>query len=789
MVKSAVARVLRHLVLFALAAAVPGVWAGAAFAQSGTSVVAGVVADESGGVVAGVQLTLAEATGAERRAVSDAAGAYQFPALPPGRYALTAQRPGFGLARVDGIVLGDGERRSISLTMRVAQVSDAVTVRGAGPALVGGSASKTDTPLIETPRSVSVITAAQIEAQQVANIDEVLRYTGGVGTEFRGIDKARTDISMRGFNWSGFVFTDGMRGGVGVYGEFDVDPFGLERVEVLRGPASILYGASSPGGLVNAVSKRPTDVFQGQLEVDTGSYDQVAGKFDVGGPLNRSKTLLFRLTGVARTGGSQVDGVDESRVFLAPAFTWRPRPSTSVTFLASYQKDDAPWAIFLPAEGTVLPNPHGRIPTSRHLGESDFVDRFHRDFFTPAYFVEHQAGMWALRHSLRYGRYDFNALSVSGGDLHEDGRTVSRYPWIGLEDGHAWTSDSNVQRSVRLGSTSHRFLAGLDFKTSAADGGYGYTEGPPIDIFAPVYGQTLPRDVPLYQDDRQETSQTGVYAQDQMRAGRLVLTAGGRYDRATSDIRDRLSDTRTTQKDGAFTGQAGAVYLFDSGVAPFANVAQSFEPQSGLDAHGEAFVPTTGTQVEAGLKYQPAGGASLVTVSGFVITQQNVLTNDPEDARFSVQTGEVRSRGFDVDARLQLRSAFDVTASYTLSAAEITKSNGPDLGNRPAQTPRHLFSTWVDHAVQGRALTGLRVRGGVRWRGDTLDYENVIEVPAVTLVDAGLSYEFGGRLRGTALSLNVSNLLDETYVASCEGAYWCMYGPRRVVTASLRHRW
>jgi iron complex outermembrane receptor protein len=202
-----------------------------------------------------------------------------------------------------------------------------------------------------------------------------------------------------------------------------------------------------------------------------------------------------------------------------------------------------------------------------------------------------------------------------------------------------------------------------------------------------------------------------------------------------------------------------------------------------------AFVPTTGTQLEAGLKYQPAGASSLVTVSAFVITQQNVLTSDPADARFYVQTGEVQSRGFDVDARAQLRGAVDVTASYTLSAAKVTKSNGPDLGNRPAQVPRHLFSTWVDHALQVRALEGLRLRGGVRWRGETLDYENVIEVPAVTLVDAGFSYELSGRLRGSALSLNVSNLLDNTYVASCEGIYWCMYGPRRTVTASLRHRW
>jgi iron complex outermembrane recepter protein len=759
------------------------------FAQPALATLTGVVSDPSGAPVQGVALSLVDAgRSVRRRTSSDDVGAFTF-AVPPGEYVLSASGAGFAPLQIEGVVLAAGDRRAVPVSLALAPVSEALTVRGAPPVTQGSSGTKTDTAILETPRSMSVITADHIQALQVVNIDEVLRYSAGVGTEFRGIDRARTDISMRGFNWSGFVFTDGMRGGVGLYGEFDVDPFGLERVEVLRGPASILYGASSPGGIVNVVSKRPTDTFHARVEAHVGSFEQVGTKVDIGGPLNADKTLLFRLTGVGRTGNSQVDTVEDSRLFVAPALTWTLAPRTSITFRASYQRDDAPWAIFLPAEGTVLPNPNGRIPSSRHLGEEHFVDRFHRWFFTPGYAFEHRGSRWTLQHGLRFGRYEFDALSVSGGELHEDARTVSRYPWVGDEHGHQLVTDSNAQTSTRLGRTTHRLLFGLDAKRSVASGSYGYDEGPPLDIFAPVYGATLSRDVPLYQSDRQTSSQVGFYAQDQVRAGKLVLNVGGRYDRAGSRTDDALSMSVTDQHDDAFTGQAGALYLFASGLAPFANYAESFEPQGGSDAQGRPFVPTTGMQIEGGLKYQLARTDSLVTVSGFVIRQQNVLTSDPLDARFSVQTGEVRSRGVDIDARVRVTGGTALMAAYTFTDAEVTKSNGADLGLRPAQTPRSLFSVWADHTVTRSRVQGLRLTGGIRWRGRTLDYENVITVPDVTLVDAGISYELRGTLSGVGLSVNASNLFDRTYVASCEGAYWCMYGPRRQLTATISRRW
>jgi iron complex outermembrane recepter protein len=751
--------------------------------------VAGMVTDDSGAAVARASVRATGTGGVPHTTVSDASGVFSLPGLEPGVYVVTASATGFAPEHVTGVRVVAGQRTTLSITLHIQGLSDSLTVEGTASPLVSAAGSKTDTPLIETPRAISVVTAAQIDAQHVTNIDEVLRYVPGVATEFRGIDRSRTDVSMRGFNWAGFVFTDGMRGGVGGYGELDVDAYGLERVEALRGPASILYGASSPGGVINVVTKRPVETFFADVGIDAGTYNQVGGRFDIGGAVDSGKTMLVRLTGLRRGGDSQVDFVGDSRTFLAPAFTWRPDARTSLTLLATYQKDAAPWAIFLPASGTVLENPNGRIPTSRHLGEDDFVDRFHRRFFTPSYLLEHELGpSWTLRHGLRYGTYTFDAKSVSGGGLAADLRTVERSPWIGAERGHAVTTDTNLQTTARLGASTHRVLVGVDYKTSSSTNAYGYTDGPPMDIFAPVYGQELPTDIPLYQDDDQDALQAGIYAQDQVKIGQWVLSAGGRYDRTRSETRDRLNDAVIVQRDGAFTGQAGLLFLAGNGLAPFVNVAESFEPTSGTDARGEPFVPTTGTQIEGGLKFQPNGAGTIATASVFVIRQQNVLTTDPGNPLFYVQTGEIRARGLELELRTVLRQALTLSANVAFTDTEVTESNAGDLGFRPAQTPQSTFSLWSELAVPG-AVAGLRLNGGVRQTGSTLDYANVIEVPRVTLLDAGVSFDPHGDAKGLSLSLAFSNLLDKTYVASCEGEYWCMYGPRRHVTASLRHRW
>lgn len=658
--------------------------------------------------------------------------------------------------------------------------------------LAAGTATKDGALLIETPRSISVIDAEQIAAQQLRNIDQVLRYAPGVSTEFRGMDNSRTDIAMRGFNWSGFVYTDGMRSGVSGYGEYDPEAYGLERLEVLLGPASTLYGATSPGGLVNIVTKRPTRERFLETGIEAGSHEQLAARMDAGGALDGEGRWRGRFTALRRAGESQIRAVDERRTYVAPALEWRPGEATSLTLLANYQDDYAPWAIFLPAQGTVFDNPNGRIPTSTEAGEAGFRDHFERDFLNIGYLFSHRFGNGVeLRQSLRHSAYDFEARSVSGGELLEDLRHVARYPWMGTEDGQALVTDSSLLARFDAAGARHTLLVGVDYRNSDTSAEYGYTYDPAwdFDLFDPVYGTVeFPQDIEPYVQNDEKLSQAGFYLQDQLRLGNWALLLGGRHDRAKIRTEDHLAATTLRQTSTAFTWQAGVVHLFGNGLAPYANFAQSFEPQSGTDALGEQFEPTTGTQYEVGLKYQPAGRHLLATVSLFHVRQRNVLTTDPEDNNFYTQTGAVRSRGVELQLRTTLASGLEVVGNYGYADARVTESNDGNVGFRQAQVPDHSGSLWLDFRPATGSLRGLNLAAGVRHQGTSIDYANEIRVPAVTLVDARIGYRFGGTLDGLDISLNASNLLDKTYVSSCEGAYWCMYGPRRVMTATATYR-
>jgi iron complex outermembrane receptor protein len=664
------------------------------------------------------------------------------------------------------------------------------------------TAAKTDTPVLETPRSITVVPAEQMERQAAANIDEVLRYTAGIVSEYRGIDRSRTDLIVRGFQGAEFVFTDGMRAGNAGYGDFDVDPYGLERVEILKGPASILYGAGSPGGMVNVVSKRPTAERFAEAQLDAGNYEQAGGRFDLGGAVDENERLLFRLTGLMHDGDSQVDFTRERRVFLAPALTWKAGEATSLTLLAKYQQDEGPWATFFPAVGTVLPNPNGRIPSSRQIGEPDYPNGFERKFETLGYVLEHAfSETLLLRNSLRYNHFTFEGRDASGwgfDPLLNDGRTVLRGAWYGREEGDALTTDTSVQDVFALGATRHTLLLGIDYKASSISSRYGEAGAEPawnLDLFNPVYGvakfpspDQILRDS-IYEDQDQDLSQTGFYAQDQMKIGRWALTLGGRYDLAESKTADKLGATMIEDADRAFTTQAGVAYVFDSGLAPYASYAESFEPQGGVDFSGRQFDPTTGKQQEIGLKYQPPGSRSLFGLSLFEITRQNILTRDIDHPNFNVETGEVRSRGAEVQVQVDLSRNLYVAAAYSRIDAKITRSNDGDQGTRPGQVPESTASLWANYRLSGGFLDGFVLSAGVRHTGASFDYANAIKVPSFTLYDLGMRYDLKGAWSAMSLALSAKNVTDKTYVASCEGEFWCIYGPRRVVTGSVAYRW
>jgi len=567
-----------------------------------------------------------------------------------------------------------------------------------------------------------------------------------------------------------------------------IEPYGLEQVEVLKGPASVNYGAMPPGGLVNYVSKRPREDAPREVEVQVGSDAMKQIAFDVGGRLNESGTLLYRLTGLGRNGDTPVDYIHDDRYYFAPAVTWKPDEVNELTVLARWQKADTKGgAGFLPAEGTLLPNPNGRIRASLYTGEPNAND-YVKTMKSLGYEFGHDFGGGVrFQQSARIMDSEVEpGVSVGAFGLIGDQRTLFRYLWSTREDERTFGLDNNLQWRFATGRAEHALLAGLDYRRAryAYDSNFVFA-ATGLDVFEPVYG-SMPDLRPDFNpattaSTRQTQSQLGLYVQDQIKLDRWVFTLGGRQDWVGTD------SNGGHQSDDRFSARVGVNYVFDNGLAPYAGWSQSFQPTVGADFAGRAFVPTTGEQVEAGLKYQPANGKVLATLALYEITQQNTLTVDPDHTLFSIQQGETKVRGVELEGRWNLGRGLSVYGAYAYIDSEVTKSNdAATLGKRIALQPEHAASLGADYTVTGGALAGLGFGAGARYTGAHFgDARNEWETPSYTLFDAAVHYD----VSAWRFQLNVQNLADKQYISACNAIYWCYYGYERTVTATARYQW
>jgi iron complex outermembrane receptor protein len=653
----------------------------------------------------------------------------------------------------------------------------------------GAAATKTDTPLIETPQAISVVTRDQMEAQGAVGFRDALRYTAGVTGEPYGVDARDGWLHIRGFNVSktGF-FRDGLMVKNTPFTTVPIEPYALERIEVLRGPASVLFGQAQPGGLVNLVSKRPLAAPTYEVGIGYGTYDRYEGRFDIGGPIDEAGQFAYRLTAIGFDGDTQVDFVEHKRGVFAPTVAWRPNENTTLTIQGLYQRDDSGWLIqFYPAAGTALGNPNGKIKRSRFTGEPDF-DEYKLTQANLGYLFEHKfADRFAFRQSARYSYLDTDQRGVFASGLQADNRTLNRYGDDGISELNGIAIDNQLEAKFATGAVAHTFLVGLDYQNyHLTDIGHSY-DVDPIDIFNPVYGSAITNQQ-TYQDTDSRQRQVGLYAQEQLKiADRLVLMLGGRYDWARTLTDDRVAATTTRQKDTAFTGRVGVVYLFDSGLAPYASYGESFLPVLGTDASGQPFKPETGRQYEIGVKYQPPNLNAFITVAAFDLARQNALTRDPVNPTEQVQKGEITSRGIEIEAVASLDMGLRLIASYSYLEPEITKSNEPgEQGEKPVGIPSHTAALWADYKLQTGLFAGLGFGAGARYLGETyIDTPNSNKVDDALLFDAAIHYDLGG-LR---LGINAANLFDKRYVSSCSSLNACYYGERLRVLATARYRW
>lgn len=661
--------------------------------------------------------------------------------------------------------------------------------------------SKTDTPIIETPQSISVVTRGEIAARGSMNIKDAVSYTAGV-TPTGSLDLREDLITFRGFpfDWAS-SFLDGLLMPGTTYASSTFEPYGLERLEVLKGPASMIYGQVSTGGMLNMVTKRPTAEPTGELWFLIGNNDRYQVAFDVGGPVGEGSDWSYRLTGLGRKSGTQVDYVRDDRFFIAPALTWRPSAQTTLTVLASVQLDDLGHSggtqAFLPASGVFLSNPYGRVSRNTYGGEPNF-DYFKKSQYSIGYDFEHRFDdMWTFQHNARYRRVDLDYQTAYGLGLGADMRTQSRGAFGSFGGSGSFVTDNRLQAKWQSGFIEHTTLLGVDYRSTELSERNYFGAGPSIDLFAPAYGAAIALPEKPYADQTMLTTQLGPYLQEQMKIDeRLVVTLGGRFDVANTDFYERMTPFSFVQTDRAPTGRAGVTYLFDYGVAPYASVATAFTPTLAANAYGAPYKARTGVQYEAGVKVQPPGWDTLLTAAVFDITQRNVLTDDPDPTHpfGQVQSGAYRSRGFELEAKTAITESVKLIGSYTNLDAKYTQSNGTNLGNSPKGIPRHSAALWLEYSLhngpldgifQG-VLDGLTIGAGARHVGERPNTDLAtgrFNLPAYTVFDAVLRYE----LERYLFSVNVNNLTNKTTVDCWSNRCW--YGQGIAAYVSLKYRW
>jgi iron complex outermembrane receptor protein len=713
-----------------------------------------------------------------------------------GSLAVLAWAPMAQAVEADPVAAESGE------TLRTIETDDGSIIVTAKRYVPTGSASasKTDISLIETPQSVSVVTRDQIDLLNFIDAQQAVRYTSGVFGENYGPDLRYDFITVRGFTPKQYI--DGLAAPVSttIY-SVGVDLYAFESFDILKGPASVLYGSAPPGGIYNQTSRRASTQFGGEISAKYGNdnYKQIAGT--VTGEVVDG--VAVRLTGLYRDRDAERDLVNAKRLLLAPTATWEITPDTRITGLAYYQRDviHGDTNGFLPVFGTLLPNPLGKVSRGTNLGDPDNYSK--RRQGAAGFEFEHDfSSTLKLRSSAKWNRYKEEAprgvygqgglVDANGDGVPDDYRTVGRANFTYREYVSSFTSDNRIDATVETGALTHKILVGLDYRNvlNSADFGFFFNPGL-IDLFNPVYTPVADPAV-LYPTvfNKQRLKQTGVYAQDQIGFGDLFVTFGARQDW----VKVENTVTGATTKQDKLSWRVGANYVTEAGIAPYVSYATSFEPVLGTDSiTGRDFKPSTGKQVEAGVKYDARGLSDDVklfaTAAVFDIQQKNVVSTAPSVTPvFGTQTGEVEVYGAEFEVVTRIREQLAINASYSYTHSEVKKSStAAELGAPLATTPKHKLSLFADYTIARGPAAGLGFGFGGRYHSRSAGSlpgpfnPIVYDGDSSTLFDAIVHYD----TPGWRLAINGSNIFDKTYVARCSGPAGCNYGAGRQVIGTV----
>lgn len=619
------------------------------------------------------------------------------------------------------------------------------------------TATRTETPLRDIPQSIQVVPEQVLEDQRVVRLQDALQNVSGITKAGNYGGTEAGSFILRGFEQEG-NFRNGFRDNN--FYSFP-ETANVERIEVLKGPASVLFGQAQPGGIINIITKQPLREAYYAADFTIGNYDFYRPTFDISGPLNANGTLLYRLNAAYQNSGSFRDFVDTERVFVSPVLTWNISDKTTLTANFEYLYDDPLYdrGIVALSNGSIAP-----IGISRFLGYPQF-DTYSNTTYRGGYIFEHSFSEdWQIRNAFSItsdrsnGSYsDLNGALIDDQfvprELREDNSVLENYG-----------SQTEVIGNFTTGAIAHQLLVGLELNRRTDFFDVPSAPLPPIDIFNPIYDVSRPTQFTDRFASLTRTDTLGIYLQDQIALlDNLKLLIGGRLDFSEQETTDIVASTSTNQNDEAFSPRVGIVYQPSEQISLYASYSRSFLPVIGRSASNSPFIPERGTQYEVGIKGDFLDNRLSATIAAYQITKTNVQTIDPNDPDFSIQVGEQRSRGIELDIAGEILPGWNIIASYAHTDAEVTEDNELSIGSRLANVAENTASLWTTYEIQSGNLQGLGFGLGLFYVGERSGFAGFdppeFELPSYLRTDAAIYY----RRDNWQAQINFRNLFDIEY--------------------------
>ncbi|MBU9436553.1 TonB-dependent siderophore receptor [Burkholderia multivorans] len=658
--------------------------------------------------------------------------------------------------------------------------------------------TKTDTPIEEIPQTINVVTAQQIEMTGATDVNTALRYVPGFSS-YGSDNRSDWYAALRGFTPTAYVNGLQVPNTLNL-SSWRVDPYMIDSITVLRGPTSVLYGAGDPGAIVDVKTKLADGERVREAGVEIGNYARKQFMIDVGDKLDPDGKYAYRFVGVARDGNAVTGPNNDQRVALAPSFRWRPNADTSLTLSATYLQD---WgdisSNFLPAAGTVLPNPNGQITKDIYEGDGNF-NYYRKKQWSLGYQFEHNLNsMWTFRQNTRWMHLSLDNGSVWGAGFADETLTeINRWAGVFQMNYSRFDIDNNLEGRFATGPLQHTLLLGFQYNRQTATDSEWLAAAPTLNLYNPVYTPVttavFSNPDTTYRTNTYTTMNTfGLYAQDQIKWNRWTLTLGGREDWVNMRMDDRAAGTQSKADVSAFTGRVGLTYQAGYGLSPYISYSTSFNPIIGVSLlDGGVPKPTRGRQIEAGLRWQPPGKNLMLNAAIYQINQTNGVTpalptQDPGGTK-SVQTGEVRARGIELSATGKVTPNLSLIASYAYQDVKVVQANDATLNNWPVDIPRprQMASLWADWTWHTGPLAGFGLGGGVRYQSASAGAaDNSLTVSSYTLIDAAVHYD----VRNWRFAVNATNLFNRHYISGCQSTSVCMFGNDRTVIATAKYNW